>query len=77
MPVTRGITSRTTQTITTVIEGAAEVVGVVEVDTRTKEEVAVVEEAVTATSSNITKRKNKILSKKAVAAIIKRNINPE
>ena len=77
MPVTRGITSRTTQTITTVIEGAAEVVGVVEVDTRTKEEVAVVEEAVTATSSNITKRKNKILSKKAVAAIIKRNTNPE
>ena len=77
MPVTRGITSRTTQTITTVIEGAAEVVGVVEVDTRTKEEVAVVEEAVTATSSNITKRKNKILSKKAVAAIIKRNTNLE
>ena len=77
MPVTRGITSRTTQTITTVIEGAAEVVGVVEVDIRTKEAVAVVGEAVTATSSNITKRKNKILSKKAVAAIIKRNTNPE
>ena len=77
MPVTRGITSRTTQTITTVIEGAAEVVGVVEVDIRTKEEVVVVEEAVTVTSSNITKRKNKILSKKAVAEIIKRNTNPE
>ena len=77
MPVTRGIMNRTTQTITAVIEGAAEVVGVVEVDIRTKEEVVVVEEAVTATSSNITKRKNKILSKKAVAAIIKRNINPE
>ena len=77
MPVTSGIMNRTTQTITAVIEGAAEVVGVVEVDIRIKEEVVVVEEAVTATSSNITKRKNKILSKKAVAAIIKRNINPE
>ena len=59
------------------IEGVAEVVGVVEVDIRTKEEVAVVEEVVTVTSSNITKRKNKILSKKAVAAIIKRNTSLE
>ena len=59
------------------IEGAAKEVGVVEADIRTKEEVAVVGEEVTATSSNITKRKNKTHHKKAVAAISKRNTNPE
>ena len=59
------------------IEVVAEAVGVVEVDIRTTEEVAVVGKVVTATSSNITKRKNNIHNKKAVAAIIKRNTNPE
>ena len=77
MPVTRGTMSRTTQTIIAVIEEAAKVAGVVEVDIRTKEVVAGVEKAITATSSNIIKRRSKIHRKKAVTIIIKKITNPE
>ena len=69
--------SRTTRTIKAVIEVAAEVAGVVEVDIRTKEVVAAVEKAITATSSNIIKRRSKIHRKKAVTIIIKKITNPE
>ena len=51
--------------------------GVVEVDIRTKEVVAAVEKAITATSSNIIKRRSKIHRKKAVTIIIKKITNPE